>query len=61
LLLALELGREIGPAIVDAALERRLLINSPRPTALRFMPALNVHRTEIDQMLEILNDSIRIN
>jgi len=61
LLLALELGREIGPAIVDAALERRLLINSPRPTALRFMPALNVHRTEIDQMLEILNASIRIN
>jgi acetylornithine/succinyldiaminopimelate/putrescine aminotransferase len=49
LLLALDLGREIGPKVVDAALAQGLLINSPRPTTLRFVPALNVTRAEIDQ------------
>jgi acetylornithine/N-succinyldiaminopimelate aminotransferase len=58
LLLALELGREIGTAVVNAALSHRLLINSPRPAALRFMPALNVSRSEIDQMLRILDGII---
>jgi acetylornithine/N-succinyldiaminopimelate aminotransferase len=54
LLLALDLGRPDGAHIVSAAQERRLLINSPRPSTLRFMPALNVTREEIDRMLEIL-------
>ncbi len=35
LLLALELGRPVGEWMADAALERRLLINSPRPSCLR--------------------------
>jgi acetylornithine/N-succinyldiaminopimelate aminotransferase len=39
---------------VDAALARGLLLNSPRPASLRFMPALNVTRGEIDAMLSIL-------
>jgi acetylornithine/N-succinyldiaminopimelate aminotransferase len=54
LLLALELGRPIGKQVADAALARRLLINAPRPTCLRFMPALNVTRAEVDVMLERL-------
>jgi acetylornithine/N-succinyldiaminopimelate aminotransferase len=54
LLLALELGKPVGKRVADAALERRLLINSPRPTCLRFMPALNVTRGEVDEMLERL-------
>jgi acetylornithine/N-succinyldiaminopimelate aminotransferase len=54
LLLALELQREIGARVVDAARNRGLLLNSPRPATLRFMPALNVSRGEIDEMLEIL-------
>ena len=54
LLLALELGKPVGKLVADAALERRLLINSPRPTCLRFMPALNVTREEVDAMLERL-------
>jgi acetylornithine/N-succinyldiaminopimelate aminotransferase len=58
LLLAMELGREVGSTVVDAARERCLLINSPRPAALRFMPALNVTRSEIDHMLRILDDVI---
>jgi acetylornithine/N-succinyldiaminopimelate aminotransferase len=59
LLLALEFGQEIGGRVVDAALERRLLLNSPRPATLRFMPSLNVTRGEIDEMMEILESSIR--
>jgi acetylornithine/N-succinyldiaminopimelate aminotransferase len=58
LLLALELGRPVGENVVQAALQRRLLINSPRPSALRFMPALNVGRSEIDKMLPILKEAI---
>jgi len=58
LLLALELRREVASKVVEAALARRLLINSPRPTALRFMPALNVTRDELDQMLGILREAI---
>jgi len=58
LLLALELGSPIGSQVVDGALARQLLINSPRPTALRFMPALNVGRSEISEMLEILREVI---
>jgi acetylornithine/N-succinyldiaminopimelate aminotransferase len=54
LLVALELGRDFGSRIVDAALEQKLLVNSPRPASLRFMPALNVTRQEIDTMLSTL-------
>lgn len=55
LLLALDLGRPLGPRIVEEAMDRGLLINSPRPDSLRFMPALNVGRQEVAQMLEILD------
>jgi acetylornithine/N-succinyldiaminopimelate aminotransferase len=54
LLVALELGRPIGAKVVDEALKAGLLVNSPRPASLRFMPALNVTRDEIDAMLGIL-------
>lgn len=54
LLLALDLPKEMGPDIVEASLKRGLLINSPRKISLRFMPALNVTRAEIDQMITIL-------
>ena len=54
LLVALELGQPTGARVVDDAMKRCLLINSPRPTSLRFMPALNVTRAEIDTMLETL-------
>jgi acetylornithine/N-succinyldiaminopimelate aminotransferase len=51
LLMALDLGRSTGAAVVQAALANGLLINSPRPECLRFMPALNVTHAEIDEML----------
>jgi len=54
LLTALELNEEIGPRIVEEGLKKGLLINSPRKNTLRFMPALNVSRAEINQMIAIL-------
>ena len=59
LLVALELDGPVATQVVEAALSRRLLINSPRPTVLRFMPALNVTASEIEQMLQVLHESIR--
>ena len=58
LLRALDLGREGAPAIVDAAraLEPAgLLLNAPRPNLLRFMPALNIEREDIERMLAMLD------
>lgn len=57
LLLALDLKMPIGAAIVTQALENGVLLNSPQPDALRFMPALNVTREEIAGMIDAL-DSI---
>jgi acetylornithine/N-succinyldiaminopimelate aminotransferase len=59
LLRALKLGKDIGPKIVDTARDMNpvgLLLNSPRPDLLRFMPALNVTTEEIDQMVSMLSE-----
>jgi len=59
LLRALQLGRDIGPQIVEAARNMEpvgLLLNSPRPNLLRFMPSLNVTKEEIDQMFAMLEE-----
>jgi acetylornithine/N-succinyldiaminopimelate aminotransferase len=55
LLLALDLKLPIGPALVAQSLEKGLLLNSPQPDALRFMPALNVTREEISEMIDQLD------
>src|ERR1700744_2468326 len=55
LLLALDLKRPMGAAIVAQAFEQGLLLNSPQPDALRFMPALNVSRDEIGAMIDGLD------
>lgn len=55
LLLALDLKLPIGASIVAQAFQRGLLLNSPQPDALRFMPALNVSRAEIAEMIECLD------
>jgi len=59
LLRALRLGKDIGPQIVETARDMNpvgLLLNSPRPNLLRFMPALNVAKEEIDQMIAMLSE-----
>ena len=58
LLLALELGREIGSDVVSRARDLGLLINSPRPATLRFMPALNLTRAEIDEGMATLKRAL---
>ena len=55
LLLALDLKLPIGAAIVAEALADGVLINSPQPDALRFMPALNVTREETSLMIDCLD------
>jgi acetylornithine/N-succinyldiaminopimelate aminotransferase len=57
LLRAFKLNRDIGPEIVERARNLEplgLLLNSPRPNLLRFMPALNISREELKQMVEML-------
>jgi acetylornithine/N-succinyldiaminopimelate aminotransferase len=61
LLRALKLGKPIGGKIVEIARDlepQGLLLNSPRPELLRFMPALNVTTEEIDLMLTLLSGVI---
>ncbi len=68
LLRALDLGSDVALAVVDYAREQLqrhpgwegtgLLLNAPRPNLLRFMPALNVTRQEIDLMIEGLRLAI---
>lgn len=58
LLRALVLHSDRAPVIVKAAraLEPEgLLLNAPRASVLRFMPALNVSAADIDRMIEQLD------
>jgi acetylornithine/N-succinyldiaminopimelate aminotransferase len=62
LLRALMLGKDIGGELVELARDRSpegLLINSPRPNLLRFMPALNVSEDEIHQMANMLRELLK--
>lgn len=62
LLRALMLGKNIGPQLVDLAREHApegLLINSPSPDLLRFMPALTVSNEEIMAMCAILRTLLK--
>jgi acetylornithine/N-succinyldiaminopimelate aminotransferase len=55
LLLALDLKHPIAASIVAQAFEDGVLLNAPRPDALRFMPALNVTKAETDAMIDGLD------
>jgi len=62
LLRALKLAAPIGAEIVEAARNLEpagLLLNSPKPDLLRFMPALNVTVEEIDQMISLLTEVLQ--
>jgi acetylornithine/N-succinyldiaminopimelate aminotransferase len=58
LLVALEIRGRDAKKVAAAALDHGLLINAPRPDALRFMPALTVTRSEIDEMIARLKASL---
>jgi acetylornithine/N-succinyldiaminopimelate aminotransferase len=62
LLRALMLGKDVGGKLVELARDHApegLLINSPRPNLLRFMPALNVSDDEIRQMCGMLRELLK--
>ena len=59
LLAALDIPQHNGAAIVGAAFAAGLLVNSPRDSMLRFMPALNVTQTEIDEMVARLTVALQ--
>lgn len=57
--LGLLLGLELtvpGKPIVDACLERGLIINCTRDTVLRFLPPLNITTQDVDKAVDILNE-----
>ena len=56
LLWAISLPKPCAAEVVQAAFDRGLLINAPKPQVLRLMPALNVSEDEVDQMLDSLAD-----
>jgi acetylornithine/N-succinyldiaminopimelate aminotransferase len=58
LLLALELGHDRAPEVVQACREHGLLVNAARPHCLRFMPRLNSTEAEILEGLALLNASL---
>jgi acetylornithine/N-succinyldiaminopimelate aminotransferase len=58
LLLALEVPDHTARGIAEHAFTRGLLVNASRDDALRFMPALTVSESEIDEMISRLGSSI---
>jgi acetylornithine/N-succinyldiaminopimelate aminotransferase len=59
LLMALDHGRDAGAKVAEHARASGLLLNSPRPNTLRFMPALTVSAGEIDLMLAGLDGVLK--
>ncbi len=54
LLLAIEFDREMAQDVLDALFARGVLVNAPKPTALRFMPPLVITEAEIDRAVDTL-------
>jgi acetylornithine/N-succinyldiaminopimelate aminotransferase len=60
LLLAIEFDREIGQDMLNACLEKGMLVNCVKPNALRFMPPLIIGSSEVDEALGILDEALSI-
>jgi acetylornithine/N-succinyldiaminopimelate aminotransferase len=58
LLLAMEFDHEVAQAVLDAALERGLLLNAVSPPTLRFMPPLTITEAEIDRAVAVLDAAL---
>ena len=54
LLVALEFSSDIAGGVVKACLEKGLLLNAVKPSALRFMPPLIIGEREVDEAMGIL-------
>jgi len=60
LLLAVEFKAEIGQAVLDACLDRGLLVNRVSPNAIRLMPPLIVTRDEVNTALATLDGVLEV-
>jgi acetylornithine/N-succinyldiaminopimelate aminotransferase len=60
LLVALEFDGDIAQSLVEACLERGLLVNKLKPNALRFMPPLIIGKKEVDEALDILDKALGV-
>ena len=58
LLVALEFTSEMAPQVLNACNEAGLLMNVPRPNAVRIMPPLTVSKAEIDEALALLKAAL---
>ncbi|UCB43947.1 MAG: aspartate aminotransferase family protein [Dehalococcoidales bacterium] len=58
LLVAVEFDNEIGQSILMACLKEGLLVNQVKPNALRFIPPLNIGKSEVDEALGILDKTL---
>jgi len=58
LLLAMGLKQDIAPRLILACLERGLLINKLKPSAIRLIPPLIIGKAEVDEAIGIIDDAI---
>ena len=58
LLVAIEFDSDIGQSMLEACLEKGLLVNRVKPNALRFMPSLLIGRSEVDEAVGILDEAL---
>lgn len=54
LMRAIHVQRDLGPTIVQKALEHGLLLNSPAPDALRMVPPLILNHADVDEASTLL-------
>jgi predicted acetylornithine/succinylornithine family transaminase len=54
LLIAMEFSSDIAENVVMACLQRRLLLNAVKPSAIRFMPPLIIGEKEVDEAVSIV-------
>jgi len=58
LLVAMVLRDAVAPRVRDLCMERGVLINAAQPDVLRFMPALNVTRDHVDDLINTLRGAL---
>ena len=58
LLIAMEFGSDVANSVLEACLDRGLLVNRVKPNTLRFMPPLVISTSEVDEAISILDEAL---
>ncbi len=58
LLVAIEFNSDIGQDLLNACMERGLLVNRVKPNALRLIPPLIIGEREVDEAIDILDKAL---